>query len=122
MLARERLRAQATDAATPVRQQAREKLGGRRKTNPAAMKHYLVVLEEIESLSGARAVGLAGDVARVVAHDVALARARVAKADADAASEQDQRAADGRRGEAAKWSAVLGKLEGVERSLAAALA
>ncbi len=122
VLARERLRAQAADAATPERQQAREKLGGRRKTNPAAMKHYLVALEEIESLPGARAVGLAGDVAHVVAHDVALARARVVKAEADAAREQDQRVVDDRRGEAAKWSAVLGKLEGVERSLAAVLA
>lgn len=119
VLARERLSDYASHVTSSRRQTAWRKLSGRRIRNPAAMKHYLVVLDELRSLSGSRASELAADLAEIVAFDINLARAgsEEARADLDEADDNDQDEVEDERSRVERWEHLLLELERIQGRL-----
>lgn len=111
--ARERLTSYAENVTSRTRQKSWQTLSGRRTKNPAAMKHYLLALKEIASLSDTQASELASDVAEVLEHDIRLARARAeeARAAADSVADDDERSAEEERRQITRWEHVVMNLE-----------
>lgn len=119
VLARERLRDYSRHVTSRRRQTAWRKLSGRRTKIPAEMKHYLVVLDELGSLSGSRASELAADVAEIVAFDINLARAgsEEARASLDDADDDDQDVVEEERRRMERWEHLVLELENIQGRL-----
>lgn len=105
VLAREHLKQHSSEVAAPLRRQAFKSLSNARPTNPAAINHYNVALDELAALSEDTAQALAASIVVVATRDIDLARARAENARADDQADDSQ--------SAVRWHHVIRQLQNV---------